>query len=350
MSNVTLNDREVDTIERVNKSMKGSTLFENLVKAGLFTLDTRVRSLALIEGELAWGNILSRLLFWSGIVFFLSGVIFFFAFNWESLHPFIKFALIQSGIALSVIASLHKILPPLIKQALVLGACILVGVFLAVFGQVYQTGANSYLLFITWALLILPWVLLQNFSPLWAIFLVVGQIGLVLWRNQSGYLIETGAHEVLLLLTLVNGLLLALREVLYNHEKSWLQEAWTRRALLVAILAFCGLPTMEYVINPQTLKPTVASLLIIYAIIHVTLIPYFRIFSKDLFCLGVLVLSLCGFLESIALHYIFHSPYKDQFKSVELLIIALTTMGVFILGFFAFKRLTQGLKEHAHDT
>lgn len=347
MSNATSNDREVDATAQANKPIEASLLFENLVRAGLLTLDAKVKGLALLEGELPWSSILARSLLWFGVTFFLSGVIFFCAFNWESLHPFVKFALIQTGIALSIFASLNKRIPPIIKQALVLGACILIGVFLAVFGQVYQTGANSYVLFTTWTLLILPWVFLQNFSPLWAIFFIVGQIGLTLWRNQSGYLIEAGVHEVLLFLTLINTGLLILREVLCIQGKRWLQELWTRRALLVVILAFCGLPTMEYVFNPQTLRPTIASLLCLYAILHLGFIVYFRIVYKDLFCLAVLMLSLCGLLESTALHYIFHSPHRDSLRSIELLVIAVTTMGVFILGFFAFKRLTHSMKEQA---
>jgi uncharacterized membrane protein len=347
MSDATLNENEGATMERPNKPIKVSILFESLLKAGLFSLDDKVRSLALLDKELPWREVLARSMFWSGIGFILSGIIFFFAFNWESLHPFLKFALIQSGIALSVVLGLCKNFPLIIKRALLLAACILVGVFLAVFGQVYQTGANSYLLFITWTVIILPWVLLQNFSPLWAVFLVVGQTGLVLWRNQTGYLIEAGAHEVFLLFTLVNVLFLLLREILYNQGKRWLQEAWTRHALLVSSLAFCGLPTMEYVFSSQTLTPIITSLLITYALLHGTLIPYFKIFSKDAFCLGVLVLSLCGLLESTALHYIFNSPHRPQFKNIEFLVIAFVTMGIFILGFFAFKRLTHSLKERA---
>ncbi len=42
------------------------------------------------------------------------------------------------------------------KAALLL-ATLLLGVFLALFGQTYQTGADPWQLFANWALLILPW-------------------------------------------------------------------------------------------------------------------------------------------------------------------------------------------------
>ena len=38
----------------------------------------------------------------------------------------------------------------------------MIGLSLAVIGQVYQTGADSYLLFLIWTLLILPWLYRPN--------------------------------------------------------------------------------------------------------------------------------------------------------------------------------------------
>ena len=43
---------------------------------------------------------------------------------------------------------------------------LLTGALLALSGQVYQTGADTFELFAWWAVLILPWVLVSRFSPL----------------------------------------------------------------------------------------------------------------------------------------------------------------------------------------
>jgi uncharacterized membrane protein len=51
---------------------------------------------------------------------------------------------------------LRKGLESAIGKAAQIGASVLVGVFLAIFGQVYQTGADSWLLFAARAGLILP--------------------------------------------------------------------------------------------------------------------------------------------------------------------------------------------------
>jgi uncharacterized membrane protein len=42
-----------------------------------------------------------------------------------------------------------------------------VGVLQAVFGQIYETGADSYVLFLIWALLIIGWVAIGGYAPLW---------------------------------------------------------------------------------------------------------------------------------------------------------------------------------------
>ncbi|MBC8290414.1 MAG: DUF2157 domain-containing protein, partial [Planctomycetes bacterium] len=54
------------------------------------------------------------------------------------------------------------------------------GVFLAVFGQVYQTGADEWLLFAGWAGLILPWTALSRFEALWILWLATDTFALCL--------------------------------------------------------------------------------------------------------------------------------------------------------------------------
>ena len=52
-------------------------------------------------------------------------------------------------------------------------AAVAVGALLAVFGQTYQTGADPFELFLTWALLIVPWTLAARFEPLYLLHSVV---------------------------------------------------------------------------------------------------------------------------------------------------------------------------------
>ncbi len=44
-------------------------------------------------------------------------------------------------------------------------------ILLAVYGQTYQTGADPYELFFGWAILIIGWVAISRFAPLWPLLL-----------------------------------------------------------------------------------------------------------------------------------------------------------------------------------
>jgi uncharacterized membrane protein len=76
---------------------------------------------------------------------------------------------------------------------------VLTGVLLAVYGQTYQTGADPYGLFFTWAVLISGWALIGRNGGLWLLFLVLLNLSLVMywtqivhpedWRNTVGSLL-----------------------------------------------------------------------------------------------------------------------------------------------------------------
>src|SRR5699024_2163378 len=73
----------------------------------------------------------------------------------------------------------------LIRQLLLLIASIITGSLLALFGQVYQTGADTWQLFFGWALLITPWVLIARFPALWLLWLGLINACLVLYLDVA---------------------------------------------------------------------------------------------------------------------------------------------------------------------
>lgn len=116
----------------------------------------------------------TRLFFLSAsALLFVSGVIFFFAFNWQSLHKFLKLGLIQGSIIAGIII-LFKVKSNIFVQNITLTVVsMLVGVLFAVFGQIYQTGANSYDFFLGWTVFISVWVISSNFNILWLIYSIL---------------------------------------------------------------------------------------------------------------------------------------------------------------------------------
>jgi hypothetical protein len=60
----------------------------------------------------------------------------------------------------------------------------MIGLSLAVIGQVYQTGADSYLLFLIWTLLLLPWLYRPNIG-IFALVCITSQLTLFLFFKQT---------------------------------------------------------------------------------------------------------------------------------------------------------------------
>jgi len=159
-----------------------------------------------------WRALIAGLLLWFGALGFVCGVIFFFAYNWQSLGRFAKFALLEAAILLAVAAfmwlyyraacqpSIASNTPSVtvsrsqstpfgttVANAVLLAACVLVGGLLALVGQTYQTGADPWQLFALWALMILPFAWVAGFDGLW--LLVVGLLNL-----SIGIFLDTFSH------------------------------------------------------------------------------------------------------------------------------------------------------------
>ncbi len=200
------------------------------------------RSMASPE-PLAWRRFLSVVLLGLGSVLVLSGVVYFFAYNWVELHPFAKLGLLLTVITAACVAA-WRLGETLAGQFALLFAAVLVGPLLAVYGQTYQTGADAYELFIGWSLLVLPWVALARFAPRWLWLLLLVNTGLLLFWDQ----IVTRNETVLgLVLALLNGVAWALHERFAARGVSWLQGRWMPRVLSVMTLVpLTGLA--EYVI------------------------------------------------------------------------------------------------------
>lgn len=110
-----------------------------------------------------------------GIGLFLTGVIFFFAYNWVDLHHLAKLSIIGASITASCIGAIFCKKKPMAQQLLLLVASVMVGVLLAVYGQAYQLQSDSG--FLAWAIFIALWAVAADFDVLWLVFVTVLQIG-----------------------------------------------------------------------------------------------------------------------------------------------------------------------------
>lgn len=134
--------------------------------------------------KVTWHKFL-RLLFISlGVGFAVSGVVFFFAYNWDDLHKFVKIGLTEGLLVAATAAALLTKHNENISKVILTGAAVLVGVLLAVFGQIYQTGANAFDFFLTWTIFVTLWALISKFAPLLLLYLVLINATIILYSQQ----------------------------------------------------------------------------------------------------------------------------------------------------------------------
>lgn len=132
----------------------------------------------------AWLQFVDRFLLICGVILAIVGVMAFFAYNWAELHKSIKFAFLESALIVMVLIVYFKGMDKLSGKAALFAAAVLTGVLLAVYGQTYQTGADPYGLFLTWAVLISGWALIGRNAGLWLLLLVLANLSLILYWTQ----------------------------------------------------------------------------------------------------------------------------------------------------------------------
>lgn len=188
-----------------------------------------------IRDEAFWGRWGLRALLALGAGQFLAGVVFFFAYNWNDLSDIAKFAVVEGALALATLGALAVGLDRMFGQVLLIAASLLTGVLLAVIGQVYQTGADVFELFLVWAALILPWTLISRSAVQWLLWLVVAEVALWLYCEQVPMAVgEMTWDELCVLSGVTIALALMAREAAVRVGLLWLAAHWTRLVLLFA--------------------------------------------------------------------------------------------------------------------
>lgn len=119
--------------------------------------------------------VLAALLLGAGLVFWVAA-------NWQEQSRSVKLHLLQAAVLLPGAAAL---IWPRARTAALLLAMLALGGLLAFVGQTYQTGADAWQLFATWAVLALPWALAARRDGLWAAWLLIAGLGLALWAGDA---------------------------------------------------------------------------------------------------------------------------------------------------------------------
>lgn len=290
--------------------------------------EERDKALDFLYPTSQWQQWISLLFLTFGTVLILTGIVYFFAFNWAVISPTIKFASIQIGVGVCLIGAYFYSLQRLSGQLLLLAGSVLIGVLLAVFGQVYQTGADNYQLFMMWAILIFAWTLLSNFAAQWAVWLVIVNTALSLWWAQAASPKSNMEAMILTYLGLLNMGFLLLREYLVNkHKVTWLIANWSR-LILVLVVLMIGLISVFVFVFEIRYKTLSINLAFAFALIsHGLLFFIYRYKLPDIQALALTVLSCCLIFEIVLTRLLFSSSMRSE--GTSLFLMAIFTLGLF---------------------
>lgn len=140
----------------------------------------------------AWRQFLARSTLWLGVLLLGSAAICWVAANWQDMTKVQRFAGTQGLLAISALAAAWAGLrlrgKPGVRRsvpgALLALAGILLGALLALLGQTYQTGADTWELFAWWAVLLLPWALASASQAVWLLWALVLNMAVALWLGE----------------------------------------------------------------------------------------------------------------------------------------------------------------------
>lgn len=234
---------------------KHSDLKEEVVKSALQT--------HIYNDATAWKKFLQLLFITLGTGFSVAGVIFFFAYNWASLHKFAKLGLVEALVLLMGGIILFTKTSKQVKNILLSALSVLVGVLFTVFGQIYQTGANAYDLFLSWILAISLWVIVANYAPLWLIFLTLLNTTLVLFAEQVAF-----DWSEFLVFTLLFGLNLSSVVVSLGinfYTKKTKVPLWFTNTIALVAVTFATMGLSMAILDKKIDEAIVLMLLIVFA-------------------------------------------------------------------------------------
>ena len=296
---------------KFNTVASHSNVQELAIKLGL-SENAYSRALQLAEltpGRIDWLRYIKHFLATIGALLIVSGVTAFFAWNWADLGYMVKFALIQAGIAGIALLAWRLGIDSMGGRAALFSSAFLVGVLFAVFGQVYQTGADPYGLFIAWSILILPLAIIGRQAALWILFQTLLILALIMYWTQvidppngwwqlaqllgplvwlSSTLMDSTLASIVFAL---NAVALIAWEYAVNRNVAWVQGRTYPRVIGFGALSNVLIPTVVFIIGAsfgEAIKLGVISP-VLYVAASVAALYYYQFRRPDLLMLTMLV-------------------------------------------------------------
>ena len=314
-------------------------LVQSLYAHGKISNEGRAYALNFLIPHRAWGLWVSRILLSLGTLLVLSGIIYFFAFNWAAITPAIKFATLQASIVVAITGACVLSLNSLWGRTLLLSASVLVGIFMAVFGQVYQTGADAYQLFMMWSLFTFGWTVISKFAPQWLFWLLITNTWLVLWWEQAALPSHEMEYMIFAYMAIFNGIALGSAEYFATFPRhAWLMIRWIRIVLVAVTLFVMLIPIFAFILQPGRMTLSILLGSGMGTIGHGLFFYYYRYKRPDMEALAMTILSLCIIVITICFRIHFECDLGDKWIFFTM---GLTTLIVFTVGIVYLKKASK---------
>lgn len=264
-------------------------VIHHLVGEGDIKKDDIQESLEVSEvypSKKTWFQHLDRFLLGLGSIFLLSGIIFFFAYNWVDLHKFVKLGMVEAMIAGVGIFTLIKRKNDFVVKIGLTALSVLTGCLFALYGQIYQTGANAYDFFLGWTLCIAVFVMISRFPPLWLFHIILINTTIILYAEQV--LRYETSDFLYLILFMVNAMGVMLWELFATTK---MNSRWFPRVVGVGALFFITSDANMAIVHGFDSHGYVLSFIIYLAAIVIGIAMY-KFTIKDLFMLAAVFLSI----------------------------------------------------------
>ena len=290
------------------------------------------RALALVgvlPSREAWRHFLDRLLLWMGTVLIAAGLIFFLAYNWDDLGRLARFSLVQALLVAALLLVWRLGLDRAGGKATLFAACLFLGALLALIGQTYQTGADTFELFATWAVMILPWVLVGRFAVLWLLWLTLVNLAIILYFQAFpgifGVLFGTG--RVLWLLFAFNTVALAVWEALAASGIGWLGGRWGPRLVATAGGAVISALAMMQILDVNNSSDVSGWAVPAWLAWLAAVWAVYRRPVKDVYVLAGGVLSVVVVVTAFSIRHLLSYDDAGGYLMAGLIVIALSAAG-----------------------
>lgn len=257
-----------------------------------------------------------------GYVFMAVSILYLIAANWLMLPDSIQLVIPPLIFVVTAWISVKDTLSEGVRQTLH-GVCgLMIGLSLAVIGQVYQTGADSYLLFLIWTLLLLPWLYRPNIG-IFALICITSQLTLFLFFKQT-FWSEKFPYLYLFALNLLS--LIAFWVCIKKYRAlRFAFIAWFAVISIMGMIQYLSSENIPYLISA----------------FFAGIIAFYYFFKKDEQLCASLMAAVLGVTATIWLVDSINDLFKDSNEFIFLLIAGIIFIWFALISYFLIKIFRQ---------